>query len=156
MTFGWHGWIAIALTSCAACASAPRRDDLQRPRIEVVADIKASGAPCGSADPVELLHGPLPTGMVLITRGTSTALQGRRAGLPAHEELILKLARRFCAHGVSVLRAEEVDGAVVEVAFALWRRPHDGEQAVAPAQPPAISAADAPTSSDERPGPLDP
>lgn len=156
MTVGGSRWIAIALAGCAACAGAPRRDDPQRPRIEVVADIKATGAPCGSAHPVELLHGPLPLGMVLITRGTSTALHGRRAGLPAHEELIVKLARRFCAQGVSVLRAEEEEGAMIRVAFALWRRPLDGEHDLAPGQTPAASAAEAPSASQERPAPLGP
>lgn len=117
--------VGLAGFACAllgACAT-PRPAAEARPYIRVVADRKAAGAACPDDHPVDVVRGPVPEGMVVITPASSASVNGMRATLAMHETMAKRLARRFCADGISVLTATESESGVDGTTLVLWRRP---------------------------------
>lgn len=111
--------VALALGACVT----PRPADDDRPYIRVLADVKAAGPSCPREHPIDIVRGPVPDGMVVITAASSSAVNGMRASLEMHEVMARRLALRFCADGLSVLTATENDGVVESTTLVLWRRP---------------------------------
>lgn len=109
---------ALAVLAFASgCLSAPPR----RPDIEVHVEPDLRGATCG-VEP-ELVLGALPEGAIELAR---VRLASRPRQLARYRRALLDLARERCAHGVSLLKAEEEGGGVVRAEAALWARSAEG------------------------------
>lgn len=87
-----------------------------------MADQKAAGAACPGEHAVDVVRGPVPKGVVVITAAPSSSVNGMRASLETHEVMARRLARRFCADGIRVLSETESDGFVESTRPVLWRR----------------------------------